>query len=346
MSKLYSQEELIKYVDVLKITVPRMNKLSIPLTPENYAVWYEYSQGSNLALNAEIDNYLNDGVAFSEEVNTSLYKDHISIKTSEELSNAQSSTKVFIQQLIQKMQNMSVGSNRFGSALNECKQLLQGEPDVVQLTGIVSQVLQETEVISQSNQEMLGSLKTMEKEVEQLRAGVESLTETAYTDQLTNIANRRAFDQKIEALFEEIETSCFSLLLMDIDHFKAFNDTHGHAVGDKVLIYVANLLKKGVVGKGLAARYGGEEFVVLLPEFDNSMAVEMAESLRMIISERNLTSAKTKEKMGNITISVGVATATKDDNSKSLTERADKAMYSAKSDGRNRVANESDLLLL
>ena len=345
MSKVYTQQELIQYVDILKITIPRMNNLGIPLTPENYAVWYEYSRGTIIELNQTIDDYLNQGKTFTREINEALYQDYIGDSSSDAIEEIQAATKVIIEDLMQRMQQMTSGNSRFSSTLDECKTILQGKPNIKQITSVVDKVIQETEIVTETNQEILHKLSAMEKEVSILQTNIRDLTEASLTDQLTQIPNRRAFEKKFESLFHDYRTnnSIFSLLIVDIDHFKKFNDTHGHVIGDKVLSYVAKCLHKSTCGQGMAARMGGEEFSLLLPDNDTDKAVLFADKVREYISSRKLTSDLTNKDIGNITVSIGVSTCRQDDVLEALIERADKALYLAKDSGRNQVCSEEQL---
>ncbi|MCW9016281.1 MAG: GGDEF domain-containing protein, partial [Kangiellaceae bacterium] len=335
----------IQYVDILKITIPRMNNLGIPLTPENYAVWYEYSRGTIIKLNKIIDDYLNEGKTFTREINDQLYREYIGETSSEAIEEIQAATKVIIEDLMQRMQQMTSGNSRFSSTLDECKGILQGKPDIKQLTSIIDKVIEETEVVTATNREILDNLAAMEKEVSTLQSNIQELTEASLTDQLTQIPNRRAFEKKLDSLFNDYHTkeSVFSLLLVDIDHFKKFNDTHGHIVGDKVLSYVAKCLQKSTGDQGMAARMGGEEFSLLLPESDTEKAVLFADKVREYISSRKLTSDLTNKDIGSITVSIGVSTCKQDDELEGLIERADKALYLAKDSGRNKVCSEEQL---
>ena len=180
----------------------------------------------------------------------------------------------------------------------------------------------------------------MGQEVQNLKAEMENLSLAAMTDQLTSLHNRRAYEIAIQDHIhraEEQQTRC-SLLLVDIDRFKIFNDTYGHQIGDKVLAYVALALKQCVRGDDFVARYGGEEFVVLLPNTHFHDALQVAETLRERISERRLAIGKDKKlSLGAITVSIGLASLQKGDDAETLFSRADKALYEAKSDGRNCV---------
>ena len=133
------------------------------------------------------------------------------------------------------------------------------------------------------------------------------------------------------------------LMLLDIDHFKNFNDTYGHQTGDQVLRLVAMTLKSNIKGKDLAARYGGEEFVAILPETDLEGAIIVADNIRKAIQAKELLKRSTNEKLGRITASFGVAVFRPADTASTLIERADRCLYAAKHAGRNRVVSEIDL---
>jgi diguanylate cyclase (GGDEF)-like protein/PAS domain S-box-containing protein len=162
----------------------------------------------------------------------------------------------------------------------------------------------------------------------------EKLFALAHTDGLTGLWNRRAFDQALEREWERTlrEGSRVSLLLLDIDHFKAFNDRYGHQVGDDCLRSVSAAVR-GVARAGDAvARYGGEEMAIILPDTGTEDAVGLAEKIRAAI-----------ETGGVVTASIGVATAAACEDSaqpmpEGLVHAADSAMYKAKAEGRNRVA--------
>ncbi len=155
-------------------------------------------------------------------------------------------------------------------------------------------------------------------------------------DALTGVDNRMSYD---EAITREIakarrhETE-LSLLIVDIDLFKNFNDKYGHITGDKVLKAVANQLKNTLRTSDLLYRYGGEEFAVILSDTHSGTAFEVAERLRFAVSELDLENI---DETVNITISIGTSTYQKGDTSLSLFKKADDALYRAKSNGRNKV---------
>ena len=189
------------------------------------------------------------------------------------------------------------------------------------------------------------------RDITQQRLLEEKLEALARTDGLTGLANRRAFDEALEAgwLRAQRSRAPFSLLLIDVDHFKRFNDRYGHQVGDDCLRAVSSTIRLNVPAPGdLAARYGGEEIAVILNGAEQCTAVELARTMRLSIAELAIPHVSNLEGHGFVTVSIGVATAIpqaggSDQLPVGLLQAADTALYKAKSKGRDRV--ETALIL-
>jgi diguanylate cyclase (GGDEF)-like protein/PAS domain S-box-containing protein len=173
----------------------------------------------------------------------------------------------------------------------------------------------------------------------------DKLSALALTDGLTGIANRRAFDEALDREWKRTlrEGSQISLLLLDLDHFKLFNDGYGHQVGDDCLRAVAAAVTGAVRTTDIVARYGGEEIAIILPSAASAGAIETAEKVRSAIEALQLTHAGNPEGGGWVTASIGVATALARQGGtirmpESLLLAADNALYKAKNEGRNRLA--------
>ena len=173
----------------------------------------------------------------------------------------------------------------------------------------------------------------------------EGLLRFAFTDYLTGLRTRGYFEQQLELEFKRAERKQqkFALLMIDIDHFKVLNDTHGHHVGDQLLRDVTSILMKDMREVDTVARYGGEEFVIILPETTETGAVFVAQRLRRAVELAKFF-AGSPHSVQHLTISIGVAVYDTDAQFKrDLIEFADAALYAAKHAGRNRVICYSEL---
>jgi diguanylate cyclase (GGDEF)-like protein len=180
--------------------------------------------------------------------------------------------------------------------------------------------------------------KLAERESE-LRAANHHLEELALRDGLSGLPNRRSFDARLAATWRAAEpTSPISLLMMDVDHFKLFNDSQGHLEGDHCLRLIGKTIEATIRRGDFAARYGGEEFVVLLPGADAAEAHQLAERARREIEALRI--AHEAAPCGFVTLSVGIATFAPEEavSEQALIEAADAALYEAKRRGRNIVA--------
>lgn len=174
------------------------------------------------------------------------------------------------------------------------------------------------------------------KELERKNEVMERLS---YQDGLTGVSNRRAFDARIaeEWNWALRNARCVSLIMIDIDHFKLYNDTYGHQQGDECLRAVAGALRNSLKrSKDFIARYGGEEFAVILPETDEEGVQKLSEYLHQAVNDLRL--GHESSRFGIVTISAGAATAWPEDgNYREMIEAADRALYESKSNGRNRT---------
>lgn len=175
----------------------------------------------------------------------------------------------------------------------------------------------------------------------ELKCAREQLTKLASTDGLTGLANRRRFDEVLAKEYARHTRSGgeLSLILLDVDHFKAYNDTYGHVSGDNCLRQIAGMIDRSVIrANDLAARYGGEEFVCVLPETDQKGALATAERIRQGIIALAIPHSASSA-ASHVTVSLGVVTARcfAEKSPLNLVAQADEQLYKAKSTGRNRV---------
>lgn len=203
--------------------------------------------------------------------------------------------------------------------------------------------------------EELGNLKLMRRkrfsptEIEQIEALLccliyplrnalmyKKALQSAHTDELTGLNNRLSFNQSLQHEWDLAQRydAPFSVLMLDIDHFKKINDTHGHAIGDDALVAIARAIKETIRDSDIAFRYGGEEFVVLLNKTTEPGASLLAERIRKNIANLLI---PVKDSTIKLTASLGSATLNSRENGEELLKRADDALYKAKKEGRDRV---------
>ncbi|WP_085579943.1 GGDEF domain-containing protein [Thalassospira mesophila] len=183
-------------------------------------------------------------------------------------------------------------------------------------------------------------------EISRLRQDLEAMRREAMTDPLTGIANRKMFDQQLRnRAMEAMESGTpLCLLMIDVDHFKQFNDTYGHQIGDQVIRLMAQTLCNNIKGRDTAARYGGEEFAVILPRTDMENARRLAEIIRENVRKKAVISESDGSSLDQITVSIGIGCFDYGEPLGQLIQRADRALYLAKETGRDRVATENDLV--
>jgi diguanylate cyclase len=186
-------------------------------------------------------------------------------------------------------------------------------------------------------------LEESREEIESLKRNLQQVTNESQRDFLTGVFNRKTFERLVDdqMLHAKANRSALCLMMIDIDHFKQFNDRFGHLLGDEVLKTVARTLMDTLKGRDVVARFGGEEFIVTLPETPMEGALKVAEMIRSSIASKQLKRKNTGEIYGTITVSIGVAFYRPDtDTLPTLIKRADDALYQSKRTGRNKITNE------
>lgn len=327
-------------------TLREMIRWKVRPTPRNYHVWYTYVLGGNGRLSARMDSIKTSGRGFTDAAIGDIYAKCIDDGSqTESLEKAQRETQMLLKGLLAGILAAGESTSTYETSLREYLKELESDPELGHLKEVVGDIINDTSQATQSSAELRQRLEEAKEEAERLRRELDSTKEQAWIDALTGLPNRGAFDAKLEELFIEFKTerTPFSAVLMDIDLFKAFNNMHGHLVGDAVLRIVGNVLMDSVKGRDFVARYGGEEFIALLPLTKLPGAFIVADQIRDHVSKKQLKITETEALLEAITLSSGVAEVSRDDTPESLIERADKALYLAKLSGRNVVKSEMSL---
>jgi diguanylate cyclase len=347
---MYLSDESLKQArEYAKSAIERMDSLEVRPVPTNFCVWYAYHTGKAPDLRRAIDILASKQQPFTEQVNEELYERFFTLgREQNELRAGMARVQETLSELVSNLGDAGKSTSQYKSTLTEISGGIAADPAPNTVTVLVKRLLEETATMQKKMELLDNQVSSSSSTIRQLRDRLEGFRREALTDPLTGIANRKAFDTTLrDAARQSMETgSELSLLFLDIDHFKRFNDTWGHQIGDQALRLVAKTLTDNVKGQDLASRFGGEEFAVILPQTALEDAVTLANKIRHSFAVRKLVKKDTGETIGGITVSIGVSRYEPGESLSHFVERADHALYAAKADGRNRVVAEARLQAL
>jgi diguanylate cyclase len=318
----------------------RIRELGLSPIPRNYEIWYAYLTRINPELNKAVDGVLAGSGALGALDLERLYDAHFSAnRTLRKMDAVNGGINAELRDVITEITGALGATSGYNNTLAEASRDLTMADDPSSIQSTVRLLVASTLEMRENSQRLESRLDGAMQEIAVLQQGLESIRMESRTDPLTELGNRKHFD---DTMNEAIRASGargepLSLLMLDIDHFKSFNDAHGHLTGDQVLRLVAMTLKQNIKGQDLAARYGGEEFAVVLPNTSLKQAVEVANHIRHAVASKELKKKSTGEILGRITISAGAASLSEFDTRETFIERADSCLYAAKRSGRNRV---------
>jgi diguanylate cyclase len=319
---------------------------SISPTPLNYYVWYNYIKGDNPKFRQEMDSALNDPFGYNDRLGKRLYEAYLS--NEDEADNQfDRSLKRLISSIIKKMDFWSERLSKQADELLKTQNSLSNDDlNQEQLKSLTSKVLESASSMKDATENFNDYILGTQDEIAHLREQLIEAKAQVMTDELTEVGNRKSFNNTIIELTESAKENpgSLSLIMTDIDHFKRFNDEFGHLVGDSVLRYFTSIIKKDKQKNESLSRYGGEEFAILIADSDKNSAIQRAEEIRKSIQEAKLKRKGSTKELGKITASFGVSNYRGE--SETIDEfinRADEALYLAKESGRNQVKSEDDL---
>ena len=320
-----------------------MRSLGVMPLPKHYAVFFAYVAGQPSGLLREIELLKSQRQRFSDEVMDVLYNRFIAEEQTRVVNDTAVNAKKILTEMMNNVSAFAGATSAISADVSRELKLLdeQASEEVVRL--LANTLVSSAEAMQNSSDTMQQRLAGAQQEIADLKEDLARVMTEAERDFLTGCFNRKAFDKRLLDAVEDARAKSteLSLLMIDIDHFKQFNDNFGHLIGDEELKIVARTLTDTLKGMDCVARYGGEEFAVILPRTPLGGGMVVAEAIRKSIASRELKRKTNGENFGAITISVGVARYRHgDDTPESLIRRADEAMYQSKKNGRNRVSQE------
>lgn len=320
----------------LRQVIPLISKHQIPVNPANYAVWYEYVSGDNHTLVEEINNRLIQKLPISNEFTQHLFEKHVLMGMPERLESTNNGLKLVVDNTLGNLHKTEADAAHSISELNNTKSLLNNCRDINELHNLVSDILASTQMLTKASSVLKQDLEKSSQEIAKLKEELNAVKEASRTDGLTGLLNRGAFNHELNEVCQQSNTD-IALALFDIDHFKQINDTYGHVLGDKILQYFSSLLKKHAGEDHLAARYGGEEMAMILMNISLEEATSITDKICLALADSRLKKKGQEEYINQVTVSAGVSMLKTEDSPSNIIDRADKALYQSKNNGRNRV---------
>lgn len=323
-----------------------LTDLETPATPPNYELFYVFASGSNRALNDAVKKVLAEKKQISSEDARELCDTFLSQEDLDaHLGEVGDQLSTEIGDILQHLESATHCTKAFGDSLSKVNDQLGQISDPKQAQTVVEKIIEASQRMAENTSQLESRLEDSHRQISDLQENLDAVRAESMTDALTGLANRKQFDKTLaDAIADSKESGePVSLLMMDIDHFKKFNDTYGHQAGDGVLRLVAAAMKASVKGRDLVARYGGEEFSAILPQTAIEDALTVAEQVRQAVMGKELIKKSSGESLGNVTLSIGAATLAPDEDGEMLIARADEYLYAAKRSGRNQVKASLDL---
>ncbi|UPY36437.1 GGDEF domain-containing protein [Sediminicoccus sp. KRV36] len=312
-------------------------------SPANYLIWYSYHSDATPGLRSAMDGRLAAAAAAGQRLTAACMEElHAQFFAAEReagtLQEIATRLEGVVTEAVGLVQDAREDALRYGGTLNQASGRLAGEPQ--SLGALLRRLIAETLEVSRRSEAAARNLAETSRKTRELQSELAEARHLATTDPLTGLANRRQLDHALQE--EAAAQKPFALLMVDLDHFKAVNDSHGHPAGDLVLRHVAGLLAEMTGAEALAARFGGEEFAVILPIGGLREVLAIAERLRAGIGASAIAIGPAGQRI-SVTASLGVAMAGRGEAPARLIERADAALYEAKRGGRNRVCSDPPL---
>lgn len=333
------REDLQQSSQIARKALTKLERLQLPPNPVHFTLLYEQDSQTDPEIAEQVKQLIADENYSTHTARplfinllTRILQNHT---PTEEISQ-------LIQQVLQHLDTWNKDAQQHQGTLEKNLQCLQRcETREAMMDCLKQNILPPISQIQQQTQQLHAQLHSASEVIRQLKQELEQATSLSKTDSLTNIANRRGYDEMLHQFIKQAQQQghTFAMLLLDLDHFKQVNDRFGHLVGDSALRYIAKVLSQQIQEKDALARLGGEEFVILLSDIHYDQALKVAETIRHQIQAKSLR-VKGQEQSLSFTTSIGVAMYQMGEQAEQLFDRADKALYQAKQTGRNRVCGE------
>jgi diguanylate cyclase len=330
--------------DIAKQVVLMMDEFGAAGLPRNYELFYEAAIGTNKELHSKLTGLGKDAKQEDlDKLGSQYFAHHHGQGVMEE---ARSKIASQTSDILTMLREEQASLQKYGRVLGDTSQKITGPGtgDSKLLNQIVQLLTDATDTTIDHGKKVVTSMNESSVEIHNIQNELDRYKKLANTDPLTRLSNRRAFDSHIAVVGDDKKSAMyFALIFADIDHFKRVNDTFGHIVGDKILAYVANIMRSVLDRETFIARIGGEEFAIAIDDTTEEEACKHAEAVRSAVEEKKFINNKTGVDYGPVTVSMGLCMASDASDSNDLYRKVDQALYASKNSGRNRITKFSEI---
>jgi diguanylate cyclase len=336
-----TSDYLDQAAEYMRLAIPMMKKYGVAMTPENYSLWYEYVSGNNAELTKTLTECIEQDESITEKKCLALYSQFFDRGRDQLLiQEMRDELRRVLLEVLNLVSSGVTSSDQISSKLQACLTQFDHELTQEEVREVVEDVVSQTRIASSNGDQLSERLNVALSDIEEIKKDIEQAKQEAKLDTLTGLSNRKSFDESLLKVTMEADKndSDVCVILCDLDFFSSINIKHGHLVGDQVLRVVANSLKNTVKGRDLVVRHGGEEFAILLLNTSLTNVNKLAESIRLDIAAKRIQRKDTRQPLGVITMSFGIARYVPSEGAESFMQRVDRALYMSKRNGRNSVS--------
>lgn len=328
-------------IKVARRTFEMIEEYKTPPVPRAYEVFFEALAGEAGDLKSQLDETIRVKGALDLSDIDRIYDAHFGPERA--LSQKQDQTADDLEQELGAVLDMVskhlTSNRRYESVLGDASADLSANITPAILRRTLEALIAENQRAREEATDLSRALEASRDTLQTMKVNLNQAREEGLLDPLTGLRNRRYLDSQLMSEIEQAEREHQPLCvcMLDLDHFKRINDTFGHLVGDAVLKLMSAMINDNIKGRDIAARYGGEEFALVLPQTSLKDAAQLADKIRMQLSEKRLVMTENRTAIGQVTVSIGVAQLRRGEEKDALIGRADGKLYEAKRTGRNKV---------